>query len=468
MIPTTSSVRDSISVQREAWELLRRSVVTYKGEPVGTVASYQPGDVPVNYDQVFARDFVSPALAFMGIGEFNIVAQYLRTIASQVRTEEVWTPGVPSMGLMPASFKVVQVNRDEEIQADFGDRAIGRVPPVDSGLWWILLLDWYTECSGDRTLVDDASIQKVLEAVLKLYCHCSFDLTPALLVSDGACMIDRRLSISGFFLELQSVLCWALKSAQRIYVGNNKELALGITQRLASLQELLRTQYWIDRDRINEMYLAKNEEYGLDAKNIYNVFPDGVPLMSLLSWLPAGCGYLAGNVGVSLVDTRFFALGNLVAIAAGVLTNEQGHALLSLYEHRWSDLVGEIPLKISWPAMEGNDHRLLLGADDKNSPWSYHNGGNWPVLSWFFAVACNRLGRQDLLKKVVGLLEEKLPRDQWQEYYCGPDGSLRGKRSRACQTWSIAAYLLAHQSLSDSTITNLVGGLTHSNHNQNS
>ena len=58
-------------------------------------------------------------------------------------------------GVMPASFKVHHRNptlKTESLLADFGETAIGRVAPVDSGLWWIILLRAYTRWTGLKAL----------------------------------------------------------------------------------------------------------------------------------------------------------------------------------------------------------------------------------------------------------------------------------------------------------------------------
>lgn len=70
--------RAESEIEKEAWNLLRNSVVTYCGSPIGTVAANDPGDKqPLNYDQVFIRDFVPSALAFLLKGEGEIVRNFL-------------------------------------------------------------------------------------------------------------------------------------------------------------------------------------------------------------------------------------------------------------------------------------------------------------------------------------------------------------------------------------------------------
>jgi len=73
-------------LEKEAWDLLRDAVVTYCGEPVGTIAANDPTDPhPLNYDQVFIRDFIPSAVAFLLKGETDIVRNFLlHTLQLQV------------------------------------------------------------------------------------------------------------------------------------------------------------------------------------------------------------------------------------------------------------------------------------------------------------------------------------------------------------------------------------------------
>lgn len=47
-----SLLLDSHSILPEAWEALRRSLVHFRGEPVGTIAALDNSDENLNYDQV--------------------------------------------------------------------------------------------------------------------------------------------------------------------------------------------------------------------------------------------------------------------------------------------------------------------------------------------------------------------------------------------------------------------------------
>lgn len=51
------------NIFKSAWNELQASVVTFKGEPVGTVAARDSDNDALNYDQVFTLDFAISAIA---------------------------------------------------------------------------------------------------------------------------------------------------------------------------------------------------------------------------------------------------------------------------------------------------------------------------------------------------------------------------------------------------------------------
>ena len=144
---------------------------------------------------MFVRDFVPSALAFLMHKEAEIVKNFLLKAIRLQSSEKKIDCFHLGEGVMPASFKVVNdpVKNKETLVADFGESAIGRVAPIDSGFWWIILLRAYTKSTGDTSLADKPECQKGMRLILSLCLSEGFDTFPTLLCADGCCMIDRRM-----------------------------------------------------------------------------------------------------------------------------------------------------------------------------------------------------------------------------------------------------------------------------------
>ncbi|XP_074562531.1 neutral/alkaline invertase 1, mitochondrial-like isoform X2 [Curcuma longa] len=360
--------------EKEAWRLLKNAVVSYCGSPVGTVAANDPFSELLNYDQVFIRDFVPSALAFLLKGETEIVRNFLLhtlQLQSWEKTVDCYSPG---QGLMPASFKVRNIPMgsngefEEVLDPDFGESAIGRVAPVDSGLWWIILLRAYGKITGDYALQQRIDVQTGIRLILNLCLSDGFDMFPTLLVTDGSCMIDRRMGIHGHPLEIQALFYGALRCSREMIVSGDgsKSLLRAINNRLSALSFHIREYYWADMKKVNEIYRYKTEEYSQDAINKFNIYPEQIPHW-LVDWIPEKGGYFIGNLQPAHMDFRFFSLGNLWAISSSLATPWQAEGILDLIEDKWNDLVGTMPLKICYPAIEDEEWQITTGSDPKNT-----------------------------------------------------------------------------------------------------
>ncbi|KAK4401476.1 putative alkaline/neutral invertase B [Sesamum angolense] len=464
----------------EAWDNLRRSLVYFRGQPVGTIAALDNSEENLNYDQVkgnnsvsyfaslssglvtlvmvFVRDFVPSALAFLMNGEPEIVKNFiLKTLRLQS-----WEKRIDRFqlgeGVMPASFKVLHdpTRNTETLIADFGESAIGRVAPVDSGFWWIILLRAYTKSTGDTSLAERPECQKGMRLILSLCLSEGFDTFPTLLCADGCSMIDRRMVsalfyttlpyqninsyargsdaclfhvlllflpstlssyyiVYGYPIEIQALFFMALRCALLLLKqdGPGKEFIERVIKRLHALSYHMRSYFWLDLKQLNDIYRYKTEEYSHTAVNKFNVMPDSLPEW-VFDFMPLHGGYFIGNA----------------------------MAIMDLIESRWEELVGDMPLKVSYPAIESHEWRIITGCDPKNTRWSYHNGGSWPA-------ACIKTGRPQIARRAIELAETRLSKDGWPEYYDGKLGRYIGKQARKHQTWSIAGYLVAKMMLED-------------------
>nr|QUJ17879.1 cytoplasmic invertase 3 [Hemerocallis fulva] len=455
----------SAEVEDDAWRLLEESMVYYCASPVGTIAAKDPTDGnTLNYDHVFIRDFIPSGIAFLLKGDYDIVRNFILHTLQLQSWEKTMDCHSPGQGLMPASFKVRTIPLDgdetateEVLDPDFGESAIGRVAPVDSGLWWIILLRAYGKCSGDLTVQERIDVQTGIKMILKLCLADGFDMFPTLLVTDGSCMIDRRMGIHGHPLEIQALFYSALLCAREMLApeDGSADLIRALNNRLLALSFHIREYYWIDMKKLNEIYRYKTEEYSYDAVNKFNIYPDQISPW-LVEWMPDKGGYFIGNLQPAHMDFRFFSLGNLWSIVNSLATTQQSHAILDLVESKWSDLVGDMPFKICYPALEGQEWRIITGSDPKNTPWSYHNGGSWPTLLWQLTVACIKMNRPEIAARAVEVAERRLAKDKWPEYYDTKSGRFIGKQARLYQTWSIAGFLVAKQLLAKPEAANIL------------
>ncbi len=323
---------DSIA---EAWTLIEKSIIYYRSRPIGTVAALEAGSDALNYDQCFVRDFVLSALAFLTSGKPEIVRNFLIATLHLQSHEPQMDSFKPGPGLMPASFKVVVKDGEEYLTADFGEHAIARVPPVDSCLWWIILLRAYVKSTGDIALAHQSEFQQGIKLILEMCLAHRFAMYPTMLVPDGAFMIDRRMGVYEHPLEIQVLFYAALRAAKELLLSNDANLSCSnsVTQRLQPLTYHLREYYWIDLNRLNEIYRFKGDEFGKEIANRFNIYPESIPDW-LTEWLPDNGGYLAGNLGPGRMDFRFFALGNLMAIITALASEEESHRV-SLARFNW-------------------------------------------------------------------------------------------------------------------------------------
>ncbi len=437
-----------------AWRELEKSVIHYRGEPVGTVAARDPGRGDLNYDQCFTRDFAVSALAFLMRGETDMVRNFLTVLVELQSREKHMNCFKAGRGLMPASFAVKKSDKEEELVPDFGEHAIARVAPVDSGFWWLILLRAYVQASGDVNLARQAEFQQAIKLIVELTLTSRFDMYPTMLVPDGGYMIDRRMGVYGYPFDIQALFFTALSAAQELLIGDD-EYHAAVTDRLEHLAYHVRRYYWLDMRRLNDIYRYKVEEYGKRIVNEFNIYPETIP-PALMDWMPSKGGYFAGNLGPARMDFRYFAQGNLLAVVSSLATEAQANGIMDLITQRWDDLVGQMPLKLCFPALEGRDWEIVTGRDPKNSPWSYHNGGSWPFLLWLLAAAAQKTGRAELASRALEMAADRLAVEDWAEYFDGRDGRLVGKEARRFQSWSMAGFLTAQQLLADPTHLSLL------------
>ncbi len=450
--------------------LYDEALVKIQGKIVGTVAAIpqQTKNLDLNYNEIFIRDNIPVMIFCLLDGRSDIVRNFL-DVCLQLQSGTF-----PTYGIFPTSF----VEVDGHLDVDYGQRAIGRVCSVDASLWWPILAYIYVKWTGDRDWCRQSQVQLGLQKFLNLILHPVFRDAPTLFVPDGAFMIDRPLDVWGTPLEIQVLLYGALKSAAGLLAIDLKEkgyskyhphsldpfteqqsqqLNLSIDW-LKKLRTYLLKHYWINRNIVQTLRRRPTEQYGDRVINEHNIHFETIPNW-LQEWLGDQGGYLIGNIRTGRPDFRFFTLGNCLGAIFDVMSLGQQRSFFRLVLDNQAELCSQMPLRICHPPLNDIDWRGKTGYDRKNLPWSYHNGGHWPCLFWFLAVAALRHHHRSsgdavdfakiehLLQSNYQLLLRRLPRQKWAEYFDGPTGFWVGQQARSYQTWTIAGLLLMHHFL---------------------
>lgn len=441
---------DRSAALEDAYRLLDDALISQNERTVGTVASLDPRAPAENYRDCFVRDFVSAGFVMLLEGRSDVVRDFLSLILRLRGQQEELEGQQVAPGVLPASFRVVTLDDgSESLSADFGDRAIGRVAPVDSMMWWAVLLRAYVRVTGDSAYAHTPEVQRVLRMILSLCLQSRFEVFPTLLVPDGSFMVDRRMGVNGHPLEIQALFDMTLRAADLLTVDEGSRWLIDLAHRRRQvLRDYIRRYYWLDLDVLNRIHRFSTEMFGHDVDNVFNIYPESIPPW-VPDWIPDDAGYFVGNLGPGRIDFRFFSQGNLLAIVGGLATAEQSRGVMNTVEERWDDLIGLMPAKLVYPAVKSHEWRLMTGSDPKNIPWSYHNGGNWPVLIWPMVAASLAADRGDLGERAYKIAEDRLMKDSWPEYYDGRHGRLIGRRANLHQVWSATGLLLARHLLDD-------------------
>jgi len=99
-------------------------------------------------------------------------------------------------------------------------------------------------------------VQTGIKMILKLCLADGFDMFPTLLVTDGSCMIDRRMGIHGHPLEIQALFYSALLCPREMLTPEDgpDDLIRALNKRLIALSFHIREYYWLDKRKLNEIY----------------------------------------------------------------------------------------------------------------------------------------------------------------------------------------------------------------------
>ena len=388
---TTSKQAPSALVDacaERAVELLLRNLA-----PAGILAATRTRDAAERgYVAVFGRDAAVCALGMAVSGNATLEREAATGLITLARHQA-------RNGQIP---KFVDVNAEE---ADFWYLGC-----IDATLWWLIAIAWL-DGHDARHRLREMLAPNVERAIAWLECqeHQRFFLLQQNEASDWADIMPR----SGFVLYTNAL--WYLVK-QQYGLPQAAQTRRSFNQLFhpfsASVDEYRRarllTHYVRNRARHRDLYLS--------------------------------------FVNFSFYGDEGDTFGNVLAVLCGLANDAAAHRTLQGLMHAGVD--DEHPVRaVCTPIVEEDTlWRPYMSRHRQNYAWQYHNGGIWPFVGGFYAVALAQTGMRERAAQVVERLAHVNSLGNWAftEWLHGRTYALAGMSG---QSWNAAAFLMARHAL---------------------
>lgn len=385
--------------------------------PMGYVASPVQVD---NYARVWARDGVITGLAGLASGESDLLDGLRRTLAT--------------LGQHAGPHGEIPSNVALDGQRVSYGSLVGR---VDSLLWYVIGVCAYVQFTGE---VSQQELHRpVVERALFLAGCWEYNNRGLLYTPIAGDWADEYIS-EGYVLYDELLYMLALRGAGLLYQHEEWQ-----TQ-AARLEQLLSVNYWPNANYQNDPLVYHPHAYRSQLLQREIAFPTMDDARSRY-WLPAfsPAGYATYFDGFAHALALLTALGDeaqrqQVERYVQSLEQQIGSALLPAF---WPVIH---PDTLLWQQLQANH----LYGSMKNEPYSYHNGGLWPMITGFYATGLAQLGQHERAQYLLTAINVANAQGndgaQWAfaEYHHGQTHRPMGTTQVA---WSAAAGVMAHQAL---------------------
>jgi Alkaline and neutral invertase len=376
--------------------------------PSGFVAS--PTNVD-NYARIWARDGMISGLAALASGDPTLITGMQQTLTTLAQYQG-------PHGEIPSNVTV------DGSQVSYG-RLAGR---VDASLWYIIGVCSYIQYSGHASYKEYA--RPSVERALFLAGCWEYNNRGLIYTPISGNWADEYIQ-QGYVLSDQLLYEIALRGAGNVF--NDREWQA----KAALLQQMLAVNYWPRASLCNDPLVYHPHAYSYEALTKAEVD----------HWLPA--------FSPSGYATYFDGLAHALALLTDLGDDEQCH-LAETYVQSLEQVIGSALLPAFWPVILPGDPGWAtlefnhLYGQMKNQPYTYHNGGLWPVLTGLYTLGLVRHDQNerahDLLAAINTANAQGHDGGQWGfcEYLHGLTHAPMGTKYLC---WSAAAGVLAHQAV---------------------
>jgi len=378
--------------------------------PSGFLASTMDCD---NYRRVWTRDGVIAGLGLAALETdsrelINGVRATLNTIAKYQGPH----------GEIPSN-----------VDPETGDISYGKLAGrVDSPLWYIIGICSYTAKTGDMKFFADHV--SVIEKAVNLLSCWEFNNRGFIYAPVSGDWADEYI-LHGYTLLAQVLYYFAIRGYGKLTKNR------GILEKAAALKEMIEINFRVSPENVDHPSLYHPYAYEKLVEQSAMV-PYFLPAFS-----PAG------------YKLQFDGLSNALILLSDIGNSAVKNRIIEYGKSLGKKLCTSLIPAFYPPIMPGdNEWRELITNYRfrfRNQPYSYHNGGLWPMITGFWSAGLSGCGMDDEAESYLRAIHDAnrrgINKEEWGFYECHHGIECRPLGTRAV-TWSASAAVMAHQAIS--------------------
>lgn len=327
----------------------------------------------------------------------------------------------------------VEIASKEKVYGGFGS-----ITSIDSNMWVVIMCAIFYHHTKDKRFISNENGDKYIRCyrLLKAFDSNNCGLMEVHIASDWADIMNRTYHVlydECLYYESLKALGYLLKenldsqNADPVIFRYDRKRIKYIFRRRVRAKKKINSSLWFTKKnipKIKEEYMI-HENIPLENYNYYQSH-----LMPFKHhWAK-----------------RFDTFGNLIAVLTNIASKERSKKIIN---HVLDNKINEpFPLKAMSPIIfkHNKDWEHIYATKEK--PYTYHNGGIWPMLTGFWINTLVKNGHHKKAKEELIKLAEVLRDSKYvfHEYYNSKTSKPKGT---PYQAWSAAGFMIGYHSVYD-------------------
>ncbi|MGM5484053.1 MAG: amylo-alpha-1,6-glucosidase [Nanobdellota archaeon] len=387
--------------------------------PLGFSASSEKSE---NYYAVWGRDHSITSIGAVLTGDKRLIDTAKKGILTLLRYQKDY-------GQIPSYIEI------EKRKRVYG--GLGAITSVDSNMWVVIAAAWLYKHTKDKRFIKEKNLIKYKQFynLFKGFDSNDCGLIEVPKAGDWADIFNRTYHVlydECLYYEALKALLYLFREASDKFDENNSfkknidKNIKWIRKRKAYTKRKINNNLWFSKDnidKIREEYMIFDE---LEIKDYHYYQSHLMPFKH--DW-----------------ENRFDGFGNVIAMATGVADWKKKKSIINyVLKNGINEPVALTSLN---PPVLKNEKGWEPIYEKREKPYTYHNGGIWPVITGFWIYCLSKNNCKKKAKAELFKFSELMKEDGWRfnEYYHGKNLKPMGKKFQA---WSASGYIIAYTSLS--------------------